>query len=344
MKKISWFHRRRLLGLVAIIMFGIYMDHLSLSTWQKGKSTILYAQTTDPLTLSWAQPDIQLIIWPGIGRTRTSQAKKTTDRLRGVVYAISDRETKIQLAKSAQIGTNIRIMLENKPFSYTNKTYDSIEEIADKYSNFHLQTDEILDLKYLHSKYFIFDDTAIIQTSNLTRSGLYKNLEHAVLIRDPNIIESLTYLFEKDRKGEPIDMQKIDPHLVVCPINCRSVIEKALSSAEHSIDIMTQYIYDPALIKILKKTPENIHMRLLLSDSSGNQNIVDYFGPKTAQMYTSRKHYLHTKTFLIDNRRLLIGSMNLSDNSLDNNRELGIIITDPQLIQKFKKWFEKYWK
>ncbi len=235
-------------------------------------------------------------------------------------------------------------MLENKPFSYTNKTYDSIEEIADKYSNFHLQTDEILNLTYLHSKYFIFDDSAIIQTSNLTRSGLYKNLEHSVLIRDPNIIESLTYLFEKDRKGEPIDMQKLDPHLVICPINCRSVIEKALSSAKHSIDIMTQYIYDPSLTKILKNTPKNINIRLLLSKSSGNQNIVDYFGPKTAQMYKSKKHYLHTKTILIDDRRLLIGSMNLSQNSLDNNRELGIIITDPTLIKKFKKGLQKYWK
>ncbi|USN57622.1 MAG: hypothetical protein H6766_03795 [Candidatus Peribacteria bacterium] len=58
----------------------------------------------------------------------------------------------------------------------------------------------MLDLTYLHAKYFIFDDSAIIQTANLTRSGLYNNLEHSVLIHDPDIIENLLYLFDQDRK------------------------------------------------------------------------------------------------------------------------------------------------
>ncbi|USN57539.1 MAG: hypothetical protein H6766_03800 [Candidatus Peribacteria bacterium] len=110
-----------------------------------------------------------------------------------------------------------------------------------------------------------------------------------------------------------------------------------IASAEESIDIMTQYIYDPVLISLLKKTNPDIELRLLLSDSSGNAELVDYFGSDIAQMYDSSSNYLHTKTILIDNKWLLVGSMNLSANSLDNNRELGIIITDPEQIEIFKQ-------
>ncbi|OQB40662.1 MAG: Cardiolipin synthase [candidate division CPR1 bacterium ADurb.Bin160] len=43
---------------------------------------------------------------------------------------------------------------------------------------------------------------------------------------------------------------------------------------------------------------------------------------------------------LVDEKILLLGSMNLSDNSLDNNREIGILIIDQELIKKYKELFE----
>lgn len=271
------------------------------------------------------------------------KAYQTRDRLWWAVYAISDRDAQAQLATKARDGTDVRIMLEQKPFSYTNNTYDTIDEIARIHSGFQLQSDEILDLTYLHAKYFLFDDSAIIQTSNLTRSGLYRNIEHSVHITDPSLVANLATIFEADWIGRQIRHSDLHSRIVVCPTNCRTVIEQMIARAEHSIDIMTQYIYDDRLVSLLKKTDPNIAMRLLLSDSSGNQKLVDYFGHQTAQMYRSKKHYLHTKTILIDNRRLLVWSMNLSQNSLDNNRELGIIITDPTQIEVFKRWFERYW-
>ena len=42
---------------------------------------------------------------------------------------------------------------------------------------------------------------------------------------------------------------------------------------------------------------------------------------------------------LIDDEILLLGSMNLSANSLDNNREIWILLLDPALITQFKNEF-----
>ncbi|MBP7008088.1 hypothetical protein KBB05_05285 [Patescibacteria group bacterium] len=49
---------------------------------------------------------------------------------------------------------------------------------------------------------------------------------------------------------------------------------------------------------------------------------------------------IHSKALLIDRRFLVISSINLSSNSMDNNREIGIIVTDTHLINKFIQQFE----
>jgi phosphatidylserine/phosphatidylglycerophosphate/cardiolipin synthase-like enzyme len=53
---------------------------------------------------------------------------------------------------------------------------------------------------------------------------------------------------------------------------------------------------------------------------------------------------MHTKTILIDDTYLVIGSINFSSNSMDNNRELAIILIDPELIQEWKSDFDYYWE
>jgi phosphatidylserine/phosphatidylglycerophosphate/cardiolipin synthase-like enzyme len=47
---------------------------------------------------------------------------------------------------------------------------------------------------------------------------------------------------------------------------------------------------------------------------------------------------------LVDGKYLLLGSMNLSDNSLDNNREIWILLLDQFLIQRFIDGFWEDWR
>lgn len=57
-----------------------------------------------------------------------------------------------------------------------------------------------------------------------------------------------------------------------------------------------------------------------------------------------KKPYVHTKMILIDKKILLLGSMNLSANSLDNNREIWILLLDPKLIEQFLSEFRADWE
>ena len=50
---------------------------------------------------------------------------------------------------------------------------------------------------------------------------------------------------------------------------------------------------------------------------------------------------MHAKSLLVDEKILYIGSINFSQTSFDQNKELGVLITDPKLINKFFELFQK---
>jgi phosphatidylserine/phosphatidylglycerophosphate/cardiolipin synthase-like enzyme len=134
------------------------------------------------------------------------------------------------------------------------------------------------------------------------------------------VLQSLKTIFAKDRSGERITLADIHPNLVICNINCRGVIENILSTAKESIIIDTQYINDPAIIDILSKQQKKLkEMKLLVANIDTN-DMVQNLLPDYTKKYT--EHYLHAKMILIDHKLLLLGSMNLSANSLDKNREI----------------------
>jgi phosphatidylserine/phosphatidylglycerophosphate/cardiolipin synthase-like enzyme len=159
-----------------------------------------------------------------------------------------------------------------------------------------------------------------VQTANLTKSSFESNREHFFYSDNQALRESLVQLFENDWAGNPLSADQFHPNLVVCPINCRAVIEAMLSGAKESIVIQTQYILDPAILQILRQQSTKVELHIIVADTLDNTALVQYFGPAVARKLTS--HYNHTKMIVVDGKYLLLGSMNLSDNSLDNNREI----------------------
>ncbi|MDR2190464.1 MAG: phospholipase D-like domain-containing protein [Candidatus Peribacteria bacterium] len=159
-----------------------------------------------------------------------------------------------------------------------------------------------------------------IQTANLTNSSFTSNREHFFYATHTGVRESLYQLFEKDWKGEPLAAEQFHPNLVVCPINCRAVVEAMLSGAKESIIIQTQYIFDPAILEILRRQSTKVAMHLIVANTLDNTDVVNYFGPAVARKL--QPYYNHTKMILVDKKYLLLGSMNLSDTSLDHNREI----------------------
>jgi len=86
-------------------------------------------------------------------------------------------------------------------------------------------------------------------------------------------LASLETIFDKDRQGEKIQLKDIHPNLVICNINCRTVIETLLRDAKESIIIQTQYITDDSIMKILN-SQSAIEKRIIVTDTESNLDLI----------------------------------------------------------------------
>ena len=256
-------------------------------------------------------------------------------------YEFTQKDFKTTLKKLAASGVNIRIIVEDKKFQQFQNTLKVLSQYFSWYENIQLKSDKQMWTEYQHAKVNLLDSWFIIQTANLTQSSFASNREHFFQSNDSWIRNSLHTIFEKDWIGTKLTMKDIHPNLIICNINCRGVIEQLLKSAKESIIIQTQYITDDALRAILKTKKTLPEFKLLVADTSDNDELIRYFSNTYARKF--KKYYNHTKMILIDHKTLLLGSMNLSATSLDKNREIGIILLDTWIIKTFSDQFTQDW-
>lgn len=195
----------------------------------------------------------------------------------------------------------------------------------------------------MHAKTFLLDDAFIIQTANLGYAAFFNNREFFFISHDPIIKENLEKLFAKDRAGQKVEPEDIHPNVLFCPIDCRHKTETILSGAKRSIRMYQQYIVDPAILSLLTGKQEgNIDIKLIVGDNNQKETIL-----KTSRLvgmtHVWKKPYVHAKMILVDETYLIVSSINMSANSIDQNREIGIVIIDSALIKAFKQQFERDW-
>lgn len=61
-------------------------------------------------------------------------------------------------------------------------------------------------------------------------------------------------------------------------------------------------------------------------------------------IHFSQKYLIHAKVIIADNKRAILGSINLTNASIDKNRELSVITQDPIVIRELSKTFDSDWK
>jgi len=262
-------------------------------------------------------------------------------------YDFSEKRIKKSIKNLLDDWVDVKLIMEDQKYRQYQSTFKQIQKYFTWYSNFEIKSDWQMKTNFVHSKIAIMDDKFWIQTANLTHSSFFKNREHFFSSSHSWVYESLKWIFLKDWVGDKILPEDIHPNLLVCNINCRSGIEELLSSAEESIVIQTQYITDPTIMNILTNkiywdsSIDPLDIKILVADTDTNDDLLYRFGSDIVRKF--QKTYNHTKMILVDDEILLLWSMNLSTNSLDKNREVGIFLTSYEHIHAFHDWFEDDW-
>lgn len=255
--------------------------------------------------------------------------------LYGWLYQLTLDEVKQRREQEAKEGTDVRLILENERYQQYHNDFNTLR---DEWlgTDIGLQSDYKMGVNYTHAKTFITDTLSIIQTANLTHSSFFKNREHFFITSNTEVRESLLSLFTQDREGNHIDVESIYPNLLICPVDCKSKLLALLSAANASIKMYQQYISDDDVLQLLQqKVREGIIVTIRLPDKPNNHLTQQHFPSGVILLQTDP--YIHSKTILVDDTYLLIGSMNMSTNSLERNREIGIITMDTGVIKAWKQ-------
>jgi cardiolipin synthase A/B len=241
----------------------------------------------------------------------------------------------IKNAVTRKIKVQIIISTDAKGWEKKNKRL--AEELAKLGANVKALKATKDSIKRYHYKILTVDNhMSFILTFNPTRNNLHYARDFGVSIRDEAITTELNLLFDSDWRGETF-LPKDTP-LVLSPFNSRLKLTQWVQSAKRTIRILDAKLQDGLLITLLKeKALEGCDVKIIGKDVSLNRTVPNLRVRKLA------RYKLHAKCIVIDGEGFFIGSQNLREVSLDNRREVGIIIEDNALARRIERVFDEDW-
>ena len=268
------------------------------------------------------------------------------------MYLLTDRNVIRALEEAANRGVDVRVMLEPHPFGGGSpaRTMDQLKAAGAKVE------DSNPSFALTHEKGLIIDgSTAYIMTSNFSRAALggssgssgYSNREYDIIDTNPQDVQAVTAIFQSD--WERTTAQFNDPNLVVSPVNSRNAFVALISSAHSTLLIENEEMNDTAIEQALANAAQHgVHVQVILPaprGSSGDSNSqgIDTINQGGVEVREDPRLYMHAKIIVVDGQKAFVGSENISTQSLDQNRELGIIISDQGVLHTLQQTFQHDW-
>lgn len=192
-------------------------------------------------------------------------------------------------------------------------------------------------IKRYHYKMMTVDKRlSFILTFNPTRKNLHYARDFGVLLRDEKITTELNRLFDADWRGE--EFVPDESPLIISPFNSRERLMELLRSARRSIRILDAKLRDEEVVTLLKeKAAEGCDVKIIGKDTKHNRVV------PTLRVRKLARFKLHAKCIIVDGERFFVGSQNLRPVSLDQRREVGIIIEDGVIARRIERVFDEDW-
>jgi cardiolipin synthase len=189
-----------------------------------------------------------------------------------------------------------------------------------------------------HQKTVTVDDrTSAIMTLNLTSEYYSSSRDFAVITTDRSDVVAIEEVFATDwTNSGPPQTGPPGANLVWSP-GAEAPILALIRSARHSLLIENEEMDDSDIVDALVAAARRgVVVKVVMTYSSSwaseFQDLVAA-GVKVSTYASDAPLYIHAKVIVVDGTTAFLGSQNFSDSSLNYNRELGIITTDPTLVR-----------
>ena len=330
--------RRRIWLPIALVIVALLVA-LGAALWLRGSTAPAPALLPQPAgaAVGTPLPVTGVFVEPEDGRAplldEIAAARRSIDL---EIYLVSDGALLRALEDARRRGVAVRVILEEHPFGGGGgqpEIFARLEAagIAVRWGN--------PVFRFTHIKAMIVDSAvAVIMNQNLTESAFSANRDFGVVTTQTDAVRTAAAIFAADweRGAEP------DPSaLVVSPTNARGQLLDLVKSARVSLDLYAEVLRDQEMLDALTAAARRgVHVRLVVSPSPDFAAERKALTAAGVEVRLVSDLYIHAKVIVADGERAFVGSQNLSATSLDQNRELGIIVTDPVNLARLTRTFE----
>lgn len=307
----------------------------------------------------------ELVVLPEAGVAPIVAAiQSAQQRLDMTIYMMTNRNESAQVVEAlmarAKAGVQVRVIMDGSPFSspkppeckpgqptvVNQSAFDTLKAagVAVRWSD--------KKFRFTHQKSFVVDGkTAYVMTANMTASAFTVNREYVVPVKDAGMVAEIARIFEADFTGG--EAKPVHPDLVVSPTNSRARILGLIDSAKAAIDLQVEYIKDPELLAHLgAKAKAGVKVTAVMA--AGAKDPCTGFDPQAeatklmqqagiTRFAFSSAVKMHAKALIADGKRCYIGSENFTTNSLNNNRELGLLSSEARIVGALAQTMAKDW-
>lgn len=268
------------------------------------------------------------------------------------MYELTNKSIVSALEDDANRGVDVRVMLEPHPTGGTGSLTPA--ETIDKLKAAGVQA-QFSDPAFAltHEKGMIIDQhTAYIMTTNFTNAALdtssgTHNREYDIVDTNTQDVQAVMAIFQADWNHSTATFT--DPNLVVSPVNSRNDFVSLIGSAHQTLLIEAEEMNDSAIEQDLVTAEQHgVKVEVILPKPSGSESDSNQDGITTIKQggVTVREDphlYMHAKLMIVDGKEAFVGSENISTQSLDQNRELGIIVADQGVLHTLGQTFQTDW-
>jgi cardiolipin synthase len=296
---------------------------------------------TAPLVGAGSRPGIDaiqpsdLLIEPDAGvRPLVRLIDRAQSRIFVEDYILTDRGIIRALERAAAQGVQVDVLLEPHPLGMGTQPQRLAEQLRAAGITVRWSPSRYA---LTHAKMMVLDDrAAIISTANFSRSGFTSDRDAAVVDRRGADVRSLSNIFRAD--WDDIPTRRVAGDLVVSPDTARPMIEGLVRRARRRLDVYAEELVDSRMARLFSAAARRgVRVRIILPAPPS----VD--GLRGVAIRRLRSPYAHAKVIVVDSRVAFVGSENLSAQSLDRNREIGVLIRGRRIGQ-LSTVFDRDWR
>jgi phosphatidylserine/phosphatidylglycerophosphate/cardiolipin synthase-like enzyme len=295
-----------------------------------------------------------LIVEPDDGRALVLQAlNAATKSIDLTIYELSDPQIMSALESAQARKVAVRVLYNWNSFTPRMQQTD-ITPMVQKLKKAGIECRPAPRIfEVTHEKAFAIDGaTALVMSFNLTAEYFGTTRDFGILTTVPAEVAEIGAVFQADWSGRAITPNVAS--LVWSPTNSRAKLTSLIAGAQKTLDIYCEEAEDPGTVgAMVAAAKRGVKVRFIAAvltaegKINGNARGVTTMLNGGVDAVCKSFLYIHAKMALADygtpGAQAYIGSENFACVSLNNNRECGILVSEPAILDRLNATYASDW-